>query len=95
LVELAEYWTLDGWFFNIESNFPEGKEKVYTEKLLDFLKFLTKEMHKTRPNSLVIWYDSIIIEGKIKYQNELNQLNKAFFDRYGNVLISLGRECLV
>lgn len=33
-------------------------------------------MHEANPVSQVIWYDSVTIEGKLDWQNELNELNR-------------------
>lgn len=33
-------------------------------------------MHEANPVSQVIWYDSVTVEGKLEWQNELNDLNR-------------------
>lgn len=48
--------------------------------MMRFLQYLTTEIHRKLPNSLIIWYDSLTVEGKVRWQNELTHLNKAFFD---------------
>ena len=50
------------------------------DKLLQLLKLLTDAMHAAKPWSQVIWYDSVITSGQLKWQNSLNQFNKPFFD---------------
>jgi hypothetical protein len=78
LIELAIKNNFDGWFFNIECDIPN---EFYVNKMILFLKYITKEIHKRKPNSLIIWYDSVIkTTGKIEYQNELNVKNSDFFD---------------
>jgi mannosyl-glycoprotein endo-beta-N-acetylglucosaminidase len=73
-IELAEYYQFDGWFFNLESNLPN---KEYVDKMIQFLKNLTKKIHERIPGSLVLWYDSVISpNGEVKWQNELNEKNK-------------------
>ena len=37
---------------------------------------LTRAMHDAIPHSQVIWYDSVTVEGKLEWQNELNDLNR-------------------
>ncbi|KAK1320205.1 hypothetical protein QJS10_CPA03g01083 [Acorus calamus] len=37
-------------------------------------------MHSSVEGSLVIWYDSVTKDGLLRYQNELNENNKPFFD---------------
>lgn len=46
-----------------------------------FLRYLTDQLHERVPGSLVLWYDSVIDSGQLKWQNELNQSN-----RYINLL---------
>lgn len=41
-----------------------------------FLRYLTDQMHERVPGSLVLWYDSVIENGQLKWQNELNQSNR-------------------
>ncbi|KAL0478585.1 hypothetical protein AKO1_008157 [Acrasis kona] len=77
LVELASHYKFDGWFINIESKLPNAR---YAIKLKNFVKYLTEKMHHSQSESLVIWYDSIIDTGELKWQNELNESNKMFFD---------------
>lgn len=79
----------DGWFFNIES--PLAPEKV--PRLLEFLAYLRQRLHQAKSGALLIWYDSVIEDGRIWWQNELNDLNyrwfettDAFFTNYTYVL---------
>lgn len=41
-----------------------------------FLRYLTDQMHERLSGSLVVWYDSVIENGQLKWQNELNQSNR-------------------
>ena len=36
----------------------------------------------------VIWYDSVTKDGKLKWQNELNSLNQAFFDACDGIFLN-------
>ncbi len=77
LVAIAKYYGFDGWFINIESDVPPS----HVNKMIEFVRYLTKACHASIPGSLVIWYDSIdISDGKIRYQNALTKQNKPFFD---------------
>ena len=40
------------------------------------LSLLTTGMHQACPGSKVIWYDSVTVDGELKWQNSLNQLNQ-------------------
>ncbi|CAG8457278.1 17409_t:CDS:2 [Racocetra persica] len=77
-VQMAVYYKFDGWFINIESGLLGGERTA--RQLIQWLKYLTQEMHKNVPNSLVIWYDSVTTAGQIKYQNILNDKNISFFN---------------
>jgi hypothetical protein len=75
-VEIAQKVGFDGWLFNIENTIDEDK----IPSLVSLVKNLTEAMRQVNPNSQVIWYDSVTIEGKLDWQNSLNDLNAAFFD---------------
>ena len=34
-------------------------------------------MHEALPNSEVIWYDSVTINGELKWQNQLNEVGSS------------------
>lgn len=70
LVDVCVLFKLDGWLLNIENNLTD------TSALKEFVKSLTEKLHARRPGSMVIWYDSVIHDGKLKWQNELNELNR-------------------
>lgn len=40
------------------------------------MKILTVKMHEANQDSIVIWYDSVIQSGELKWQNELNEHNR-------------------
>ncbi|CAD5112745.1 DgyrCDS1964 [Dimorphilus gyrociliatus] len=74
LVKLCNYYGFDGWLINIESKVQEDT----VVKLQTFLKMLTQKMHISKTFSKIIWYDSIISNGNLEWQNELNDLNNCF-----------------
>ncbi|KAK8978375.1 hypothetical protein V6N11_028378 [Hibiscus sabdariffa] len=76
LAELAVALGFDGWLLNMEVNLDISQ----IPNLKEFVSHLTQTMHSSVPGSLVIWYDSITIDGTISYQNQLNEQNKPFFD---------------
>uniref|UniRef100_A0A452UER6 Endo-beta-N-acetylglucosaminidase n=1 Tax=Ursus maritimus TaxID=29073 RepID=A0A452UER6_URSMA len=45
-----------------------------------FLRYLTTQLHQRVPGGLVLWYDSVVSSGQLKWQDELNQHNWVFFD---------------
>jgi mannosyl-glycoprotein endo-beta-N-acetylglucosaminidase len=44
---------------------------------------LTEAMHAAVPGSLVVWYDAMTVNGEVKWQCRVNELNKPFFDCCG------------
>uniref|UniRef100_A0A3Q0S2Z3 Cytosolic endo-beta-N-acetylglucosaminidase n=1 Tax=Amphilophus citrinellus TaxID=61819 RepID=A0A3Q0S2Z3_AMPCI len=76
LVQISHCYGFDGWLINIENILSEAA--VQNAPL--FLRYLTDQMHERVPGSLVLWYDSVIDSGQLKWQNELNQSNRVFFD---------------
>ncbi len=85
---MAKYYGFDGWFFNIESPLPSSN---YATKMADFLRYLTEQTHKELgENSLVLWYDSILADGSLQWQNALNERNKCFFDACDGIFINYG-----
>ena len=72
LVGLACERGFDGWFLNLESSLP----KTQIVHLIAFLDYLTHRMHAAKPGSLVLWYDSLTVEGKVDWQDALTPLNK-------------------
>ncbi|XP_051905611.1 cytosolic endo-beta-N-acetylglucosaminidase [Hippocampus zosterae] len=76
LVEMSSYYGFDGWLINIENTLSDAAVK----KTPLFLRYLTNQMHKQVPGSMVLWYDSVIENGALQWQNELNQSNRVFFD---------------
>ncbi|XP_065066058.1 uncharacterized protein LOC135691973 isoform X2 [Rhopilema esculentum] len=76
LVGIACYYQFDGWLVNIENQIQASQ----VENLIGFLDILTKRMHASNPSSQVIWYDSVTVQGELKWQDELNANNSKFFD---------------
>ncbi|TPP63517.1 Cytosolic endo-beta-N-acetylglucosaminidase [Fasciola gigantica] len=64
----------EGWLMNFEITLPEAIVKKTVGRILNFLRLL-KNL-----GSEVIWYDSLTLSGKLKYQNALTGENKAFLD---------------
>ncbi|KAK6145566.1 hypothetical protein DH2020_022386 [Rehmannia glutinosa] len=84
LTELAVALGFDGWLINLEVE-TESKQVPILE---EFVSHLTQTMHSSVPGSLVIWYDSITIDGFVSYQNQLNASNKPFFDKSDGIFVN-------
>ncbi|KAK6227747.1 Glycoside hydrolase [Theobroma cacao] len=76
LAELAVALGFDGWLLNVEVELEVGQIPY----LKEFISHLTQTMHSSLPGSLVIWYDSVTVDGDLTWQNQLNEKNKPFFD---------------
>ncbi|XP_049632104.1 cytosolic endo-beta-N-acetylglucosaminidase isoform X1 [Suncus etruscus] len=76
LVQVAQFFRFDGWLINIENSLSLAAVK----NLPSFLRYLTAQLHQQVPGGQVLWYDSVVDNGQLKWQNELNEHNKAFFD---------------
>ncbi|CAJ1971056.1 unnamed protein product [Sphenostylis stenocarpa] len=76
LAELAVNLGFDGWLLNMEVTLPPKQ----ISNLREFVNHLSLTTHSSVPGSLVIWYDSVTINGDLWWQNELNENNKPFFD---------------
>uniref|UniRef100_A0A7N6B1N4 Cytosolic endo-beta-N-acetylglucosaminidase n=1 Tax=Anabas testudineus TaxID=64144 RepID=A0A7N6B1N4_ANATE len=76
LVQISHCYGFDGWLINIENTLSE----LAVKNTPLFLRYLTDQMHERVPGSQVLWYDSVIENGQLKWQNELNQSNRMFFD---------------
>ncbi|KYR00883.1 Endo-beta-N-acetylglucosaminidase [Tieghemostelium lacteum] len=84
LVDIAMYYGFDGWFINIENAVLPS----HIEKLKRFLKTLTDKLHYRIPGSQCIWYDSVIHDGSLSWQNSLNSKNLEFFELCDGIFLN-------
>ncbi|NXB00345.1 ENASE acetylglucosaminidase, partial [Cnemophilus loriae] len=76
LARIAQHFRFDGWLVNIENTLSAAA----VGNLPLFLQKLTAQVHSAVPGGLVIWYDSVLKDGTLRWQNELNDENRMFFD---------------
>ncbi|XP_055097875.1 cytosolic endo-beta-N-acetylglucosaminidase isoform X1 [Symphalangus syndactylus] len=76
LVQIAQFFRFDGWLINIENSLSLAA----VGNTPPFLRYLTTQLHQQVPGGLVLWYDSVVQSGQLKWQDELNQQNRVFFD---------------
>lgn len=75
LVEVAKYYNFDGWFINQETGDRETLKPELAKSMKEFLAYL----QKIKPDNMeIIWYDSMIDDGRVFWQNRLNDYNKNF-----------------
>ncbi|TPE70250.1 endo-beta-N-acetylglucosaminidase [Halalkalibacterium halodurans] len=73
LLEVAEYYGFDGWFINQET---EGGTPETAKDMQEFLLYL----QENKPEGMhIMWYDSMISNGDIRWQNYLTDENAMFF----------------
>ncbi|KOM39621.1 hypothetical protein LR48_Vigan03g300300 [Vigna angularis] len=84
LAELAADLGFDGWLINMEVNLDPGQ----IPNLIEFVDHLSLTMHSSVPGSLVLWYDSVTVEGKLNWQDQLNEHNKPFFDICDGIFVN-------
>ncbi|TKY47580.1 Cytosolic endo-beta-N-acetylglucosaminidase 2 [Spatholobus suberectus] len=84
LAELAADLGFDGWLINMEVNLDQGQ----ISNLKEFVDHLSLTMHSSVPGSLVLWYDSVTVDGKLNWQDQLNEHNKLFFDICDGIFVN-------
>ncbi|KAI3458498.1 hypothetical protein Pfo_015161 [Paulownia fortunei] len=88
LTELAVALGFDGWLLNMEVTLDPGQ----IPNLKAFVSHLSQTMHSSLPGSLVIWYDSVTVDGDLSWQNQLNDNNKPFFDLCDGIFVNYSWE---
>ncbi|XP_071107359.1 cytosolic endo-beta-N-acetylglucosaminidase-like [Haliotis cracherodii] len=84
MVEIMKYYGFDGWLINIENVIEEDK----VIHLREFVAYLTQRCHSEVTGSKVIWYDSVTRSGELKWQDQLNEENKMFFDACDGIFLN-------
>lgn len=79
MVEIANYFNFDGYLLNVECDLSENYELI--EKLLSWMSLFRDLMHESNPESIVIWYDSVLQDtGELSWQSSLTETNFKFFE---------------
>ncbi|XP_065579981.1 uncharacterized protein LOC136039920 [Artemia franciscana] len=73
---VAAHHNFDGYLINIENKLSE----VALQGMIHFLKKLQTQLKMIKEENLLIWYDSVTINGELLWQNELNAKNYPFFE---------------
>ena len=68
---IVNYYGFDGWFINMETNV----DSTIAQLMLDFVKELKSTLSEDKE---VIWYDSMLLDGRVRWQNYLSDNNKVF-----------------
>ena len=80
LVEMAAYFGFDGYFINQENQF-DPIDPALARLLQDMLSYLA---HIAPKGFYVQWYDAMLLDGTVDYQNEFNTKNSPWIIADGN-----------
>ncbi|PSR70645.1 hypothetical protein PHLCEN_2v13477 [Hermanssonia centrifuga] len=78
LANVAHLRGFDGYLLNVECPLRGGIEQ--TRALSAWITLLEKELKRiVGDHAQVVWYDSVILDGQLRWQDRLNSLNLPFF----------------
>ncbi|KAJ3473999.1 hypothetical protein NLI96_g12705 [Meripilus lineatus] len=78
LAQLAYQRGFDGYLLNFECRLPGGLSQ--SRALTTWVAILDHELKRTiGEHAECVWYDSVIIDGSLRWQNRLNSLNLPYF----------------
>ncbi|KFO52951.1 Cytosolic endo-beta-N-acetylglucosaminidase, partial [Corvus brachyrhynchos] len=80
LARIAQHYRFDGWLVNIENTLSVSHGGPAHLSASPCPPLCLSQVHSAVPGGLVIWYDSVLKDGTLKWQNELNDENRMFFD---------------
>ncbi len=72
MIEIMQYYNFDGWFVNQETS----TNPTTAQRMRDFLEALTTAVEAL--DKEVMWYDAMLINGTVGWQNFLNGNNSRF-----------------
>ncbi|TRX53363.1 hypothetical protein FNH22_20930 [Fulvivirga sp. M361] len=75
LLEVAAYYGFDGWFINQET---DGLSQEDARNMQGFLAYYQQ---KARERFQLMWYDAMIEDGRVIWQEELNHHNSMYFQQ--------------
>ena len=73
LIQLAQYYHFDGWFFDQETAGGNSTTAMRMQQFIDYI-------HGKAPTMQIDWYDSMINTGQISYQEQIDSANQMFFE---------------
>lgn len=65
LVEIAKHFGFEGYLMNFEVKIEDSTV------LMEWLTFLREELHKAIEGAELMWYDSVLHDGSLKWQSAL------------------------
>ncbi|KAL0299327.1 UNVERIFIED_CONTAM: Cytosolic endo-beta-N-acetylglucosaminidase 1 [Sesamum radiatum] len=85
-------WTNTAHRHGVKINMEVNLDPGQIPNLKAFVSYLSETMHSALPGSLVIWYDSVTVDGELSWQNQLNDKNKPFFDLCDGIFVNYSWE---
>ncbi len=84
LSQICKHYKFDGYLINIEN-------PIKPDHLPKFIDFLRDLKLKIRDFGILIWYDAVSLQnGKLDWQNELNQHNETAFELCDGIFLNYG-----
>lgn len=71
MVNIAKTYGFEGWFINEETQGLNAEDAAN-------MKALIQQVKKADPNLQIMWYDAMTKDGKVDWQNQLNDQNATF-----------------
>jgi hypothetical protein len=91
-VDIAAHLGFDGWLINIENELDVESGEV--ARMTDLAAQLTsKTRAATDGAGEVIWYDAVTVDGKLDWQDELNDKNAPFFNVCDGIFLNYTWKC--
>ena len=81
---IMQQFKFDGWLLNIENELNEQ----LMPNLVKLVKAINEECKKINFKSIILWYDAINEDGKLKWQNEMNDRNLNFFNSCDGIFLN-------
>ena len=76
LVDICKTHGFDGYLMNIEADV----ESDLIPNLIAWLQYFRFKLKEAVPHAEVVWYDSILESGKVRWQSMINKYNAVFLD---------------
>ncbi|GMT20678.1 hypothetical protein PFISCL1PPCAC_11975, partial [Pristionchus fissidentatus] len=86
LCQIMRTWNFDGFLFNVEVEIEVREAPV----LINFLEQLKAALHLDNHNAKLIWYDAVCTDGKLEWQNTINDRNRAFYYACDGIFLNYG-----
>ena len=75
MIEVADFYGFEAWFINQETR---GLNKEDADNMQAFLSYYQQ---KVKTGSKIMWYDAMIDDGRVIWQDELNDHNAPYFQK--------------